>query len=46
MFKKYCKWNNECKLRRKGELDKLDNFVAQVNEHTHPPSAKKCETTR
>ena len=42
----------EWELRRKGEcrasvkLDELDNFVEQVNEHTHPPSATKCETTK
>ena len=42
----------ECELRRKGEcrasikLDELDNFVEQVNEHTHPLSATKCETTK
>ena len=42
----------ECELRRKGEcrasvkLDELDNFVEQVNEHAHPPSATKCETTK
>ena len=49
LLKKPCKW--ECKLRRKGEcrasikLDELDNFVEQVNEHTHP-SATKCEITK
>ena len=42
----------EWELRRKGEcrasvkLDELDNFVDQVNGHTHPPSATKCETTK
>ena len=42
----------ECKLRRKGgcrasvKLDKLDNFVEQVNEHSHPHSARKCETIK
>ena len=40
LFKKHCKWNNECELKRKGELEELDNFVEQVNEHTHPRSAK------
>ena len=42
----------ECELRRKGEcrasikLDELDNFVEQVNDHTHPPSVAKCQTTK
>ena len=42
----------EYKLRRKGEcrasvrLDELDNFVDQVEEHAHPPSATTCETTK
>ena len=42
----------EWELRRKGEcrasvkLDELDNFVEQVNKHTHPPSAANCETTK
>ena len=42
----------ECELRRKGQcrtsikLNELDNFVEQVNEHTHPPSVTKCEITK
>ena len=42
----------ECELRRKSEcrasikLDELHNFVEQVNEHAHPPSATKCEATK
>ena len=42
----------ECELSRKGEcrasvkLEELDNFVEQVNEHTNPPSATKCEATK
>ena len=42
----------ECEFKRKGEcrasikLDELDNFVEQVDDHTYPPSATKCETTK
>ena len=42
----------ECELRRKGDcgasikLEELDNFVEQVTDHAHPPSATKCETTK
>ena len=49
LLKKLCKWNNfvgvrECRASVK--LDELDNFVEQVNKHTHPPSATNCETTK
>ena len=49
LLKKLCKWNNfvgvrECRASVK--LDELDNFVEQVNEHAHPPSATKCEKTK
>ena len=42
----------ECEIRRKREcrasvkLDELGSFVEQVNEHPHPLSATKCETTK
>ena len=35
---------SECRASIK--LDKLDNFVEQVNEHSHPLSARKCETIK
>ena len=42
----------ECVDRRKGsckaklKLDPLDNFVEEINEHTHVPSAINCELSK
>lgn len=42
----------ECELRRRGEcrasikLDEAEDFLAEVNQHTHAPSNIKCETTK
>ena len=42
----------ECELRRKGECrasikqDELDNFVEQVNDHSHPPLATSVKQLR
>ena len=44
----------ECIERRKGNCEKktklkshaIDDFVEQVQEHTHAPSATRCELTK
>ena len=42
----------ECVERRKGnckvkvKLNTIDDFVEQVKEHTHAPSATRCELTK
>ena len=42
----------ECTERRKGnckvkvKLNAIDDFAEQVNEHTHAPSATRCELTK
>ena len=42
----------ECVLRRKGQckagvkLTVTDDFIAQTNEHTHPPSEITCEVSK
>ena len=52
--KKHCKWNNLMGVRtqKKGECrasikqDELDNFVEQVNDHSHPPLATSVKQLR
>jgi len=42
----------ECELRRSGQcrasikLDEAEDFLAEVNQHTHAPSDIKCETAK
>ena len=39
-------WTQKGKLSGKSELDGIDDLVEQVQEHTHAPSATRCELTK